>query len=260
MNVTSYCLGSLGNRGVNQMEPNNHTYKNLQRTLGRKPTYSDLPPYAKGLQDSFDNYNQMTDLLRNDHMELYIKLNSGARAGSIAKVTKRPAFNSHSWNNVPILEGGASMELTWDDGKVWSFKIWRNLSEVMEENHTIMVGYEGPTSYIFTKGARPVADIPTMYDAYGNEIGANSWVMDERFRVGKIVRVSSAGTMWVDFIGQKIRNSLGQDSVTKPSRSRCGSNSIFLKVDPPEEFEAFAMIMDRDVSCIDIIPTFNYTH
>lgn len=78
--------------------------------------------------------------------------------------------------------------------------------------------------------------------------------MDNQFRVGQVKRISAAGTLWIDMLQQKVAN-----YTVKAHTQQFGRNtSELLRIDLPEGFEATAIIMDKDVTSLDIIPTFQY--
>ncbi len=135
------------------------------------------------------------------------------------------------------------------------FKVRRNIEDVdPADQHTLLVGYEGPTVFCFEKKPRVKEDAPELHDNYGRVIEVGDWVMNDKFRIGKVTRISSKGTLWIEMLSMKSGRYQNESKLQQFGRS----SIELLRVDLPEGFEVTATIMDKDVTGLDIVPTFTY--
>lgn len=251
-----YSFGRFRNRGTNILNQEHYIYKGLKDRIGRKPVLADFQAYHQDEYARYLEYVEVLDILLDPANELYVQLNNGARKGSIARVTKLPVTASSSSSSGMQLHYDCEMELTWDDGKTWSFKMRRNFDNANTDadQHALLVGYEGPTIMAFEKKPRPKLDAPELLDNYGRVIEVGHWVMNDQFRIGKVTRISAAGTLWIDMLSMK--SGKYENKVANEQFGR--SSTELLRVDLPEGFEVTAVLMDKDVTGLDIVPTFTY--
>jgi hypothetical protein len=253
--MESVSLQILTQNGTNHLSESSFSYRQYVSHHGRPPTFADLPSHQQNDYNDMLRYNEFIDQLKSRN-DLYIVLNSSARKGSIARIVDISGMVIDYQHRI-IIGFDSEMTIAWDDGKVSSFKINSHLDNAYRDKsyHEVLFGYRGPTVYKFTKTKRVAEPIPVQYDRYGNELSVGTWIMDQSFHIGKITRISPKGTLWIDYVAQK----LGPNYQRKVVTERFGRNTYeLLKLELPEGFEVFSTIMDRDVTNMNIIPTFRY--
>lgn len=251
--VIEYNIGILTNRGTNIMDPDYYGYKGLKGRLGRNPVLSDFDAYAQRSYGQYLRTAEIYTLFESKRTDLYLKLNNGARRGSIARIVDFPSVSHSSYNS--NISHGAEMTLEWDDGRKWTFAFYTNLANTHKDyHHILMVGYAGPTVYCFEKNKKVALPIPELKDNYGRPLEVGHWVMDATFKIGRISRISPKGTVWIDMLQQRAGKYIRNSSTIQFGKS----TSELLRIDLPEGFEVTATIMDKDVTGLDIIPTFSY--
>jgi hypothetical protein len=261
MNNKEYSLKILTKTGSNILDPDYFGYKSLERKLGRAPILTDFDRFSLNSYAEYQAMNELKAILTDPTNTIHIRFNHGARAGSIARVSN-PAdiFRSDTtgYRGSVMLDWDCKLEVVWDDKKTWKFKFTRHIdAKVVGEgkHHDFLINYAGPSVKSFEKKER--VELPPAYveDAYGREIRVGTWVLDNRFKLGRIERISHAGTLWIDFLQQ----SLGSKYAVKGHVQQFGRSSRELLVmELPDGFETTAIIMDKDIRDFVITPTFRF--
>ena len=264
MVVKEISLEVMTQRGNDLTDPSGWSYRKIFEQKKRKPVLSDFSQYDQDEYARFCAAKSLKETILDPSNVVYIRFNHGARAGSIAKVVNPEAFygdQKDKWTgNSVTFKYGAKIQVAWDDGKVWVFDLTRNVDkDVIKKaggkHHDLLFNYEGPTVREFEKKARvklPPAQNP---DAYGRIIEVGHWVMDNRFRIGQVRRISDKGTMWIKFVAQN----LGPNQKSKTYEEQFGRSSVeVLILELPEGFETTSAIMDNDVTDFEIVPTFRF--
>jgi hypothetical protein len=244
-----HSLKILSTSGANIMDPGNLTYLHMLKQLGRPPVLADFSHWHQNEYACFVASAKLLMILMDESIDLHIRFNNGARKGSIAKMVTRPSMGKYG------IQPQTLIEVEWDNGKKWSFDFTRAVYHSgNDRHHELIVGYDGPTVYCFEKKPKVVEPTPVLLDNYGRQIELGHWVMDGQFKIGKVARISPKGTLWIDMLEQ---NS-GKYKM-KASQQQFGrSTTELLRIDLPEGFEVTATILDKDVTGLDIIPTFTY--
>lgn len=242
-------------RGANHLNPSSHTFQHYKMKLGRDPRLSDYSQWHIDEIGRYQKYSEFIAIIQSG-ADLYVMFNSGARKGSIARIIDGPLITRSQYSDGWRLEGNSMVTVEWANGKTHSFNAGRNaFYSKAGEYHSILAEYDGDPVYNFEKKAREIKPIPVLRDNYGRVIEVGHWVMDDKFKIGKVSRISSAGTLWIDMLEQKA----GRYGISKACTEQFGrSTNELLRIDLPEGFEVTATIMDKDVTGLDIIPTFTY--
>lgn len=240
--------------GNNILNPDNWVNKSYKTKLGRAPSLNDFDAHNVRQHEQFLRNEEFMAIVRDPSRTLYVKFVNGARKGSIAKIIEMPVIVSSAFGGYKAAHD-SDMKVQWDCGKEWSFKLQRNVEATeFKDQHLLLVDYEGPTEYVFEKKPRPKLEAPVLYDNYGKVIEVGDWVMDSSFKIGKVSRISSAGTLWIDMLSMKSGKYANEVTTQQFGRN----TSELLKMELPEGFEMTAVLMDKDVNCLDIVPTFTY--
>lgn len=234
--MTSFSI--FNKSSTNYMDPGNWKWTGGFRGTASKP---DINKLNKRELESTQNWNEresMTKLLYNDSIVKYIRINHGARKGSIARVYdfKQVKISTYMSSHSPD-----RITLTFDDGKTVKMKFVSLFNDLKDgECAELLLNYTGRTADLFTKNKRE-AEVPLdIFDAFGKKLEVGDWVMSSRFDIGKIKRVSAKGTMWINFIGQEGRGKAALDV-------RCSDPDTFAKIIVPEEFESVSQIVDYEM-------------
>lgn len=262
MSHTVRSFSILTNRGSNIMDPDNYSYKALISAGKKSPSITDFHHHDQRSYNQFLDLKMLKALLVDPANTVHIQFNHGARKGSIARLLNPtelfgPDGNSSYNRGCVQVKHGSELKVQWDDGKTWSCKLNPSIDTrkiTKDEFHMFLINYEGPTVREFEKKARvklPPAQNP---DAYGRIIEVGHWVMDNRFRIGRVKRISEKGTMWIKFVAQNLG-----DFKSKPYEEQFGRSSTeVLILELPEGFEVTSTIMDNDVTDFEIVPTFRF--
>lgn len=245
---------AIEERGEDILNPKSYFYKAYSSGLNKKDlTLDDFPPHWVAEYENHLLHTKLVQALRDPSVKIYVKLNHGARAGSIALLTNRHQVLMDNYGGFDY-KGYA--ELLWDSGKKWKFKTCRSVNNLKggELYHDFLIGYEGPTVEKFTKSTKEAQPLPVLIDCNGRRLEIGDWVMESQFKLGKITRISQAGTFWIQFTKTKSGPPVYLNTPVQYGRNP----SEVMKIDPPEGFDAIAMFMDNDLSTIDIIPSFQY--
>lgn len=242
-------------RGANHFDPKSRVYQHYRDKLRREPQLSDLSQWHLTEMTDYAKYAEFITALQSGE-DLYVMFNSGARKGSIAKIISGPKIVTSQYSDGWRLEGNSEVVVEWANGKTHSFNAGRNAFYSKDgEYHSILADYDGDPVYNFEKKARVAQPIPVLKDNYGRVVEVGHWVMDKDFKIGKVSRISPAGTLWIDMLEQ----TAGRYGKVKAHTQQFGRHtSELLRVDLPEGFEVTATIMDKDITGLDIIPTFTY--
>ena len=253
MTTDIYSLKILASSGANIMDPFNSINNHMAKKLGRPPVLADFSMWHQDEYARFVASAKLLMILMDESTELYVRFNNGARKGSIAKMVSRPKIGKPPHQSG--IHSQSAIDVEWDNGKKWSFDFTRAVYHSgNNDHHDVLVGYTGPTVYCFEKKPRVVEPTPILLDNYGRQIELGHWVMDEKFKIGKVVRISPKGTLWIDMLEQ-----ISGKYKMKASQQQFGrSTTELLRIDLPEGFEVTATILDKDVTGLNIIPTFTY--
>lgn len=266
MGHVEFSLDVLNKTGTNILEPGHYSYKTLKDKLGRPPKLEEFSNWDRSSHQDFLTASELQQKLQDPQAVVHIRFNHGARAGSIARVVnpaaiyRSPTTPGYYSRSGIYVDSECKLEVMWDDGKTWSFKLYRHLDSNVIKNyggkhHDFLFGYDGPTTKAFEKKERVVLPAAENPDAYGRIIRVDDWVMDRRFRIGQVNRISDKGTMWIKFIQQ----SLGDGRHSKTYVEQFGRSSTeILILELPEGFETTAAIMDNDITDFVITPTFRF--
>lgn len=251
--VLHYSTEILTKSGSDILDPDNYTFKKLKERLGRDPVLSDFDGYYQQQYAHFLKLDELLRLFESGRTDLHIKLNNGARRGSIAKITSPPKVARSSYG--AHIDYGSPITVAWDNGKTWTFAFYTNVMNCPEgQHHSILINYTEPTVYCFEKNNRPALPITVLKDNYGRILEVGHWVMDATFKIGRISRISPKGTIWIDVLQQRAGKYIRKSSTVQFGKPP----SELLRIDLPEGFEVTATIMDKDITGLDIIPTFTY--
>lgn len=263
MTVKEISLEVMTQRGTDIFDPGYWTYRNLLDKLKRKPVLADFPTHDQERYAEFEAAVALKAMVLDPRNSFHIRFNHGARAGSIAKIVKPADMygdQKDKWTGKNItFKYGAKILVEWDDGKTWVFDLARNVDkDVIKKSggkhHDLLINYTGPTTKQFEKKARVVLPPAQNPDAYGRIIEIGHWVMDNRFRIGRVQRISEKGTMWIKFVAQAMGTWQSKTYVEQFGRS----SSEVLILELPEGFEVTSTIMDNDVTDFEIVPTFRF--
>lgn len=264
MAYREFSLEVMTHRGTDLTDPAGWTYKKLVEQLKRRPIPTDFSTNDQREYARFLAATELKQIILDPNNTVHIRFNHGARAGSIAKVTNQGEFygdQKDKWTGKNITyRYGSKINVAWDDGKTWTFDLSRNVnSDLVKKSggkhHDLLINYKGPTKKQFEKKPREVLPPAVNPDAYGRIIEVGHWVMDNRFRIGRVQRISDKGTMWIKFVAQN----LGPNQKSKPYVEQFGRSSLeVLILELPEGFEVTSTIMDNDVTDFEIVPTFRF--
>lgn len=223
---------------TNYMDPHNWKwtggYGNPQHT---KPDINKLDKRELESTNAFNARESLKTILQ-DGRAKYIKINHGARKGTIAVVED---FDRVDYKGFMYAGKTDRITLTFDNGKSVKMKfvsLFINLKD--DQCAELLPNYFGKTVDMFTKTKRE-AEVPLdIFDAFGKKLEVGDWVMSSRFDIGKIKRVSAKGTMWINFIGQDGRGNAALDV-------RCSDPDTFAKIIVPDEFDSVSQIVDYEL-------------
>lgn len=223
---------------TNYMDPGNWKWAGgFNRTSVSAPDINKLDKRELQATQDWNRREDLKDMLENGRAK-YVKINHGARKGTIAKVEDFDRVNYESFMHAGKTD---RITLTFDDGKSVKMKfvsLFINLKD--DECAELLPNYVGKTVDVFTKTKRE-AEVPLdIFDAFGKKLEVGDWVMSSRFDIGKIKRVSAKGTMWINFIGQEGRGNAALDV-------RCSDPDTFAKLIVPDEFESVSQIVDYEM-------------
>ena len=262
-----FSLDVLERSGNNAMNPQDYSFKQFKDKHGRDPKLTELSSYQLEQHQVYLNFVELATILMDPATVVYIRLNHGARQGSIARVVNATSMitkrtSGYVYNGCQFqIASNLKVELEWDDKKTWKFDLDRSMDSRHlpkgAKRHDLLIDYVGPTVREFEKKERVILPPAENPDAYGRIIKVDDWVMDQRFRIGRVTRISDKGTMWIKFISQN----LGQRHATKTYVEQFGRSSTeILILELPEGFETTALIMDNDVRDFEITPTFRFDY
>lgn len=265
MGHVEFGLEVLTKTGTNILDPEYYSHKTLKAKLGRGPKLEDFTNYEQQAHQEYLKASELKQKLMDPFAVVHIRFNHGARAGSIARVKNpqaiyRTSSTGHYARSGIYIDHNCKVDVEWDDGKTWSFKLDRHIDSTVIKNaagkhHDFLFGYDGPTAKAFEKKERVVLPAAENPDAYGRILKVGHWIMDQRFRIGRIERISDKGTMWIKFVQQ----SLGARQHTKTYVEQFGRSSTeVLIMELPEGFEVTTAIMDNDIRDFIVTPTFRF--
>lgn len=246
--MESHSFSVFKHHGENIMNPNEHAYKWLANKLGRWPTLEEFPDFQQHKYRIWNEQQLIRTLAKQGltfSQDLYVRINHGSRAGSIAKainldvmfIYDRQYQNIHHSNRVT---------LEFDCGKQFEIK-GTSFFEKLEDNECadLLVGYTGKTVNKFTKKPRVEEPPAEIFDAHGCQLNIGDWVMNNKFRPGKIIRISAKGSMWINYLALGIDRYWAKQAAINV---REGIPNDFLKIKTPEEMDTMAQIMDYDLT------------
>lgn len=246
--METYSFSAFKHHGENIMDPNGHTYKWKANMIGKAPSLKDFASHQQ-LQYSRWIEQQTIKKLAKDvltsEQDLYVRINHGSRAGSIAKAITLDAMFIYDRPHTHIHHGNRVV-FEFDCGKHFEIK-GVSLYDKLEDDQCaeLLVGYTGKTINKFTKNPRVEEGPADIFDAHGCQLNVGDWVMNNKFRPGKIIRISAKGSMWINYLALGIDKYWAKNTAMNV---REGIPSDFLKIKTPEEMDTMAQIMDYDLA------------